>query len=79
MARKFKLLEIKWDDASFDDGWEADKDKEELTPQVAISVGFLIRETKDHLLLASTHDEEGSTNGRFQIPKKMIINRKEIK
>lgn len=73
---KFKLVEITWDDASTDDGWAAAP--ENLEPQLATTVGFVVRETKDHILIASTYDEN-HTNGRIQIPKKMIKSKKEIK
>lgn len=73
---KYKLIEIEWDDAQTDDGWEEAPD--DLEPALAITVGFLIRETKDHLLIASTYDEK-HTNARLQIPKKMIVSRKELK
>lgn len=73
---KYKLYEIIWDDAQTDDGW--DEPPEDLKPAVAVTVGFVVRETKNHILIASTYDES-HTNGRLQIPKKMIISKKEIK
>ena len=78
MVPKFKypLFHIEWDDATTDNGWE--EVPENLEPSLAITVGFLVRETKDHLLIASTYDET-HTNARLQIPKKLIKSRKEIK
>ena len=73
---KYKLVHLTWDDAQSDMGWEEVPEK--LEPSIAITVGFLIRETKDHLLIASTYDED-TTNARIQIPKKMILTRKEVK
>lgn len=73
---KFKLIEVTWDDAQTDDGWgEA---PEVLEPALVTTVGFLVRETKEHLLIASSYDDK-HTNGRIQIPKGMIKSRKEIK
>jgi hypothetical protein len=72
---KYPLIEVQWDDAVSDVGWESIPDK--LEKSIATTVGFLVRETKDHLLIASTYDDN-HTNARIQIPKKMIQSRKEI-
>jgi len=82
MVSKFKrpeqhydLIEVVWDDAAgFRHGWTAKE--ETLIPQLAISVGFLIRESEDHILIAQDTDAEGSHNGRSQIPKGMVRNQK---
>jgi len=74
-AYKYSLIEITWDDAATDSGWEDVPKK--LEPSLAMTVGFLVRETKDHILVASTYDDN-HTNARIQIPKKLIKSRKEI-
>lgn len=73
---KYPLVEIFWDDAEAGIGWEeAPKD---IKPAIAITVGFLVTETKDHVMIASSYDDK-NTNGRLQIPKGMIKNMKELK
>ena len=42
-----------------------------LEEKLALTVGFVIKETKKHILLANTIDGHMS-NGRLQIPKAMI-------
>lgn len=68
-------LYIEWEDAVASNGWE-DHHKAELHP--CVTMGFLIDETKDALLIASTISM-GSTNARMHIPKAWIKKRKVIK
>jgi len=69
--QNYPLLEVWWDDAAgLRHGWESSVDK--LEPQTVLSVGFLIKETDDHIVIAQDTDAEGSHNGRAQIPKGMV-------
>lgn len=70
---KYPLIEVIWDDASTDNGWDAVP--ETLSPELVTTVGFLVRETDAHLLIANSYDPN-HTNGRIQIPKGMVISRK---
>lgn len=70
-TQHFDLVEVIWDDASgIRHGWAAKTEKVEA--YVALSVGFLINETKDHIIICQDTDEEGSHNGRSQIPRGMV-------
>jgi hypothetical protein len=75
---KYTLAEIQWDDAATDHGWQQ---PDEIEPHVemALTVGFVVKETADHVVIASTVGEDGSCNGRIQIPKKMIRKRRIIR
>lgn len=70
----FPLVEVYWDDAATAHGW--DEAPKTIKPQVALTVGFLVAESEDHLIIASSIDDLGMTNSRIQIPKKMIIRSK---
>ena len=72
-AYKYPLIEVIWDDASTDNGWEPVPD--ELKAELVTTVGFLVRETDKHLLIANSYDPN-HTNGRIQIPVGMIVSRK---
>lgn len=74
-AYRYPLIEVIWDDASTDNGWEPVPT--ELTPELVTTVGFLVRETDKHLLIANSYDPN-HTNGRIQIPVGMIVSRKVI-
>jgi len=65
----YKLVAVTWDDAEADTGW--DEPPKGLEEKLALTVGFVIKETKKHILLANTIDGHMS-NGRLQIPKAMI-------
>ena len=67
----YDLVEVVWNDASdLTSGWakEIDEDK----PALALSVGFLVRETKEHIVIALDTDGDGHHNGRSQIPRGMV-------
>jgi len=65
------MVEIWWDDASgLRHGWEVDL--ENISYEMVLSVGFIVKETEDHLILAQDIDAGGQHNGRSQIPRKMI-------
>jgi len=69
--QKFDLVEVIWDDATdLPAGW-SDEDPE-IKPALALSAGFLVKETKDHIVLALDLDADGHHNGRSQIPRGMV-------
>lgn len=69
----YDLVEVVWDDAAgLKDGWTAKHEKPE--PYIALSVGFLIHDGADHILIAQDTDSDGSHNGRTQIPRGMVKN-----
>lgn len=67
----YDLLEVLWDDAAgLRHGW-MDR-TEEPKPQMVVSVGFLIVDTADHIIIAQDVDDDGGHNGRTQIPRGMV-------
>lgn len=67
---KYPLVWIEWDDAAVFDNWEYE---ENVEPEIGVvtTVGFLLKETEDHIVVASTYSDTLS-NARIQIPKSMI-------
>lgn len=71
--QQYPLVEVWWDDAAgLDGGWKAKMDK--LEPQIIMSVGFVIVDNEQYLIIAQDTDAEGSHNGRTQIPRGMVKN-----
>lgn len=69
--QKYDLVEVIWDDAAgLKDGWKATHEMPD--PYIALSVGFLLQDTGEHIIIAQDTDEEGSHNGRTQIPRGMV-------
>jgi hypothetical protein len=67
----YDMVEVIWDDASeLTSGWTSEIERTE--PALALSVGFLVRETKDHIVIAQDTDSQGHHNGRSQIPRGMV-------
>lgn len=73
--QKYPLVEVLWDDAThLEHGWKTAEEfkLEALHPEIVLSVGFLIAETPDHVVLAMDVDKEGQHNQRGQIPRSMV-------
>ena len=71
MDAKYPLVEIRWDDAaSLEHGW-VDPEVEKPVAQMVTTVGFLIADDSDYVVIASTTDGTW-VNGRFQIPRGMV-------
>lgn len=67
----YDLVEVIWDDAAgLKDGWKNKTDP--LEPYLALSVGFLVADEPDHIIIAQDTDDHGGHNGRTQIPKGMV-------
>lgn len=69
--QKYDLVEVIWEDASdATAGWTTEIEEDE--PALALSVGFLVKKTKERIYLAQDLDHEGHHNGRGQIPAGMV-------
>lgn len=75
---KFQLIEIHWDDAATDHGWEHSDDVV-ASENIAITIGWLVKENDKHLVIASTVCDDGSCNGRINIPKGMVVKKKVLR
>lgn len=70
----YPLVEIVWDDAtSLEQGWVTGTFSPE--PTLVTSVGFLVCESKRHLVIAQDIDPNGHHAGNGQIPKACIVKR----
>ena len=78
MKYRFALLEIQWDDATANSDWQHPSSINPV-PEIAVTVGFLVKETDGHIVIASTDGGEASgVTASMQIPKKMIISRRTL-
>ena len=66
---KYPLVEILWIDAETGHGWEEETEIDVVLPP-ATTIGFLLKETEDALIIASTISGS-SSNSRIKIPKGM--------
>lgn len=76
-TQTYSLVEVIWDDAAaLTHGWKTKEefDKESVIPELMISVGFLIKETPEHIIIAMDVDRDGGSNQRSQIPRSMVKN-----
>ena len=71
---RYPLVWILWDDASVDNSW-GDPETLEIDATPNVTVGFLVKETDNHVVVVSTYSHEDWVNARVQIPKGMITAR----
>lgn len=76
LSNLFPIVLITWEDAETDHGWE-EHDAIGGDLPVAYTIGFLVKETKGYYLIASTVTDD-SNNGRFKIPKQMVVGIKHL-
>jgi hypothetical protein len=69
---KYPIVLVVWDDATEIDGWSEGDD--EIKPCLVQSVGYLVRKTKHHIVLAQDIAPDGMQCGRGQIPRGMVKN-----
>jgi hypothetical protein len=71
----YDLVEIIWDDATTDHGWEGVSEIE-LGGELVTTIGFLIKQNRQYVMVGASIycDDSGehSFNARVQIPKGMI-------
>ncbi len=74
-----KILMVSWQDHHSDNGWHKE-DNINYNVFVNISVGFLVKETKNHIVLAQTDCQNSDLFGDLLfILKKTILKKKEVK
>ncbi len=85
---KYKLVQIGWADAiSNEDGWHNIEDAVKWAEDdnwIVHQVGWIIKETKDYILIANIFNEasagrDETYSGLFKIPKPWILYKSEIK
>lgn len=58
--------------------WSKLEDTQDLVPLKVTSIGQVVKETKDHLVIVSTLTEGGHTNGEMCIIKGCIVKRTKL-
>ncbi len=65
------MVAVLWEDAETDSGWDT-HDSKEATAPIVLTVGFLVKESRGAIVVASTVDSDISNNSRILIPSRMI-------
>lgn len=77
--KKFRIVEVTWQDASSYNYWEFLDDLDRNVALLIKTVGFLLDNRKKEIVLARSLTEDNSTEGRFVIPKGWIKKIRTIK
>lgn len=70
-AKHFPLVIVTWVDAATDSGWTDTDEAHDFTPPECMTVGYLVSDKPDHLVLAQTHGGNEMGN-RWVIPRGMV-------
>lgn len=75
MAYPYPLVEIVWDDAATESGWQ--DPALALQEQHVTTLGFLVKESPKYVLIASTWAGD-HVNATIQVPVGMIVSRRDV-
>lgn len=72
MKLRHDVVLVIWDDAAqLNLGWMEEVDIE-VRQMLVCTLGYLVKKTRQHILVASTVGEHAHCHAQFQIPRKMI-------
>jgi len=78
-TQKYKKIEVVWEDITFYDKSCNLKDKDKPETRKAVTIGYLIREDKKHLIISLTICDDNTFMDFYVFPKGVILSRKYIK
>lgn len=74
----YKIQQITWCDATSVSGWGPIEDRN--TDMITVNtVGYVVKETKDYIVLSAADADNGSTMWTISIPRYWIKKRKTLK
>ena len=76
MGKRLKVYLVEWIDSTSETGWTHDHDLELSTCK---TVGYLIKKTKDKVVLVQSMSDSDSIDNKFAIPRKCITSITELK
>lgn len=65
----YPIAEIIWEDIEAQDGGWIKPGHAEIVPCLMSSIGYLVLDNADYVVYASDLAQDGTTNGRTQVPK----------
>jgi hypothetical protein len=70
-AKVFPVVIVTWVDAATENGWTDTDEAHDFVPPQCLTLGYLVADKPDHLVLAQSHggDEMGN---RWTIPRGMV-------
>lgn len=64
----FPIVQVIWEDITTQDGW-IKPGHANIDPCIMSSIGYLVIDNPDYIVYASDLAEDGTTNGRTQVPR----------
>jgi len=79
MAKRMRILEVRWIDSENASGWEHANSAKERGPCSVISAGIEVKSEKDRITLAVAYDKRNNNFCQVQIiPRKSVLRVKTI-
>ena len=72
MKLLYPIVLVIWDDATELKDWKEEHEEEETKPCLIRSVGYLVKKTRKHIVIAQDLSYDRMRNGRSQIPRGMV-------
>lgn len=71
---EFDIVKIEWRDAFSESNWTRIKriTDEDIVPVNCVTIGYRIKEDKEHVLISGTVSDCGDTTGMMCVPKGMV-------
>lgn len=70
-GKDFPVVIVTWIDAATDNGWTDTDEAHDFVPPECMTIGYLVADKPDHLVLAQTHGGNEMGN-RWTIPRGMV-------
>jgi hypothetical protein len=79
-VRRGRILIVTWNDScSLRNGWKDTAEVAAMSPCSIESIGFVVSDTKSHVTLASSLDDQGHAEGEMCIPKGCIVRKRRLR
>ena len=75
----YPIVEITWEDIEAQDGGWIKPGHTDIVPCLMSSIGYLVLDMDQYVVYASDLAQDGTTNGRTQVPKSNVKSIKVIK
>ena len=75
----YPIVEVLWEDISQQDGGWIKPGHNGIEPCLMTSVGYLVTDTPEYIVYASDLAQDGTTNGRTQVPRANVRSMKIIR
>lgn len=78
MSKQYALVEVKWIDSAWHQGWKTKRDGA-VQPSHCKTIGYRVRNTKSHLTVAMSVSTNGNFTEAMCIPRGCVVSVRKLK